>query len=194
MLVCVFLCSLHTRPRVQRAPGLPCALCFRRNEITATPRARLAPRECGVMFLQELATVIASEAKQSISLAARRKNGLLRFARNDAGRAGPFREARHLRNQPALFTGTQISSPPLRSKWRTTLSLFQLRPGLSSSPPHTGLDESRQAAAGIIGEAHLEAFLPTSRKPGGAGRVALDTGHFGFSGRHCAAVLRKRGR
>jgi hypothetical protein len=26
MLVCVFLCTLHTRPRVQRAPGLPCAL------------------------------------------------------------------------------------------------------------------------------------------------------------------------
>src|SRR5271168_3690169 len=29
MLVCVFLCAfLHTRPRVQRAPGLPCALFF----------------------------------------------------------------------------------------------------------------------------------------------------------------------
>ena len=27
MLVCAFLCaSMHTRPRVQRAPGLPCAL------------------------------------------------------------------------------------------------------------------------------------------------------------------------
>jgi hypothetical protein len=25
----VFLCTLHTRPRVQRAPGLPCALCSR---------------------------------------------------------------------------------------------------------------------------------------------------------------------
>jgi hypothetical protein len=25
----ISLCSLHTRPRVQRAPGLPCALCFR---------------------------------------------------------------------------------------------------------------------------------------------------------------------
>src|SRR6202042_307081 len=29
MLVCAFLCaSMHTRPRVQRAPGLPCALLF----------------------------------------------------------------------------------------------------------------------------------------------------------------------
>src|ERR1700730_10052397 len=26
MLVCVFFVHLHTRPRVQRAPGLPCAL------------------------------------------------------------------------------------------------------------------------------------------------------------------------
>src|SRR5258705_13900681 len=25
----VLLCTLHTRPRVQRAPGLPCALCCR---------------------------------------------------------------------------------------------------------------------------------------------------------------------
>jgi hypothetical protein len=24
----VFCAQLHTRPRVQRAPGLPCALCF----------------------------------------------------------------------------------------------------------------------------------------------------------------------
>ena len=29
MLVCAFLCATwHTRPRVQRAPGIPCALCF----------------------------------------------------------------------------------------------------------------------------------------------------------------------
>jgi hypothetical protein len=28
MLVCAFsLCAMHTRPRVQRAPGIPCALC-----------------------------------------------------------------------------------------------------------------------------------------------------------------------
>ena len=36
MLVCAFPCaSMHTRPRVQRAPGLPCALCLKRrgNEI-----------------------------------------------------------------------------------------------------------------------------------------------------------------
>jgi hypothetical protein len=32
MLVCASFCAqLHTRPRVQRAPGLPCALYFRRG-------------------------------------------------------------------------------------------------------------------------------------------------------------------
>ena len=36
MLVCVFFkCALHTRPRVQRAPGLPCALLLRRDRIHA---------------------------------------------------------------------------------------------------------------------------------------------------------------
>jgi len=33
MLVCVSSAHLHTRPRVQQAPGLPCALCFRRDKV-----------------------------------------------------------------------------------------------------------------------------------------------------------------
>src|ERR1700736_6035267 len=45
MLVCVFLlCSLHTRPRVQRAPGLPCALCFRGGRNSSKPRAQRVAR------------------------------------------------------------------------------------------------------------------------------------------------------
>jgi hypothetical protein len=33
MLVCAFLCAVwHTRPRVQRAPGIPCALCFQEGQ------------------------------------------------------------------------------------------------------------------------------------------------------------------
>jgi hypothetical protein len=33
MLVCVFFVHLlHTRPRVQRAPGVPCALCLEGKE------------------------------------------------------------------------------------------------------------------------------------------------------------------
>jgi hypothetical protein len=33
MLVCAFVLRIwHARPRVQRAPGLPCALCFRRGQ------------------------------------------------------------------------------------------------------------------------------------------------------------------
>ena len=33
MLVCASICLLHTRPRVQRAPGIPCALCLEGKEI-----------------------------------------------------------------------------------------------------------------------------------------------------------------
>jgi hypothetical protein len=29
----ISLCILHTRPRVQRAPGIPCALCLEGKEI-----------------------------------------------------------------------------------------------------------------------------------------------------------------
>jgi hypothetical protein len=40
MLVCAFsLCHLHTRPRVQRAPGVPCALCFQRVASCTNPGA-----------------------------------------------------------------------------------------------------------------------------------------------------------
>ena len=48
MLVCVLLCaSWHARPRVQRAPGLPCALCFfGANEFANL--GRNVSRECEV--------------------------------------------------------------------------------------------------------------------------------------------------
>ena len=48
MLVCVLLCAFwHARPRVQRAPGLPCALYFSgRNEFAKL--GRMLSRECEV--------------------------------------------------------------------------------------------------------------------------------------------------
>src|SRR6266536_5023053 len=47
MLVCAFLCAtLHTRPRVQRAPGIPCSLFFRGT--TKCKARAIMPRECGV--------------------------------------------------------------------------------------------------------------------------------------------------
>jgi hypothetical protein len=43
MLVCAFLCAfLHTRPRVQRAPGIPCSLF--KGECLCKPRANRAAR------------------------------------------------------------------------------------------------------------------------------------------------------
>jgi hypothetical protein len=38
------LCTLHTRPRVQRAPGIPCSLIFSRDGIRAKLRAHRAAR------------------------------------------------------------------------------------------------------------------------------------------------------
>ena len=32
MLMCAFFYPLHMRPRVQRASGIPCALCFEEGE------------------------------------------------------------------------------------------------------------------------------------------------------------------
>jgi hypothetical protein len=44
------MCILHARPRVQRAPGLPCALCFSRAATKATTRVLSAPRDREVIF------------------------------------------------------------------------------------------------------------------------------------------------
>jgi hypothetical protein len=45
MLVCVLFCALlHTRPRVQRAPGVPCALRSEGKEFLAK-LGRIAPRD-----------------------------------------------------------------------------------------------------------------------------------------------------
>src|SRR5882762_8800116 len=73
--------TLHTRPRVQRAPSFPCALCFQGARKICKPRAYHATRT----RTHAWSTVIASEAKQSIS----RHNdyGLLRrFAPRNDGR------------------------------------------------------------------------------------------------------------
>src|SRR5882757_3166631 len=50
----VFLCTLHTRPRVQRAPGIPCSLVSRGTTFLHT-LGRIAPRECEVMFAYHVA-------------------------------------------------------------------------------------------------------------------------------------------
>jgi hypothetical protein len=46
-----FLCTLHTRPRVQRAPGIPCPLLFAR--VNLSKLGRIAPREReGMSFMK----------------------------------------------------------------------------------------------------------------------------------------------
>src|SRR5205823_13200276 len=40
MLVCALLYTLHTRPRVQQAPGIPCSLCLRDDVIQTSDALR----------------------------------------------------------------------------------------------------------------------------------------------------------
>src|SRR5262245_59811965 len=56
MLVCVFAVRiLHARPRVQRAPGLPCALCFeeRMNLKTSGASCRETVASYSVVIVRE---------------------------------------------------------------------------------------------------------------------------------------------
>jgi hypothetical protein len=72
MLVCAIIYLLHTRPRVQRAPGIPCALCLEGKEIrwqASGEWSREIVRSCLLIEIGlTLAPlpVIASAAKQSI--------------------------------------------------------------------------------------------------------------------------------
>ena len=72
----ILLHLLHTRPRVRRAPGLPCALVFE-GKVFLQNFGRNALRECGGVSSRHC------ERSEAIHLAEERKNGLLRFARND---------------------------------------------------------------------------------------------------------------
>src|SRR5258705_13881680 len=99
----IFLCTLHTRPRVQRASGIPCALSFERRALLAN-LGRNAPREREFMF-----TVIArSSCDEAIHSFFTRRNGLLRGAchrariratrwlamtKREAGPKGPYPSA-----------------------------------------------------------------------------------------------------
>jgi len=86
MLVCVFWCTtLRTRPRVQRASGIPCSLFLSRGQRNANLGHNRAARRRTCIWCLKLnpkcIRVIASAAKQSI-VTKQRKNGLLRCARN----------------------------------------------------------------------------------------------------------------
>src|SRR5580704_14504273 len=58
VLACVRLFCLHARQWVRRAPGIPCALCFREGATRiCITRTQIAPRGCGAMF----STVVAEQ-------------------------------------------------------------------------------------------------------------------------------------
>jgi hypothetical protein len=74
-----FLCTLRMRPRVQRAPGIPCALCLERARKFLAKLGRIASRE-----RETVSAVIArSSCDEAIHPFFTPRHGLLRFARND---------------------------------------------------------------------------------------------------------------
>jgi len=77
MLVCAFFYTLHTRPRVQQAPGIPCTLRFRGGDKFMQTSGALC-RENAKLYSPSL------RAKRSNPKRGARRRGLLRFARNDA--------------------------------------------------------------------------------------------------------------
>jgi len=79
------LCILRTRPRVQRAPGLPCALSVLRRDNEMQNSGRIAPRdrEVVVTFVAVIARSTCDEAIQLSFLAF----WIASLARNDVEKA-----------------------------------------------------------------------------------------------------------
>ena len=108
------LCTLRMRSRVQRASGIPCALCLSRAKNTCKPRAQYAARMRNCIHRhceppgRANARPMTGSAKQSIAPHKGRKNGLLRCARNDV--EGMADRGRNRRAIPNITTAP--SAPP----------------------------------------------------------------------------------
>ena len=66
MLVCALSCPLHTGPRVQRAPGIPCALSLPRAKRSGKPRARCAARTLICVCSLEIDSIRPGPAREGI--------------------------------------------------------------------------------------------------------------------------------
>ena len=67
MLVCALLCTLHTRPRVQQAPGIPCSLSLRdRSSCKARAQCVARTRTCISMSSPERANLVAQMERSEI--------------------------------------------------------------------------------------------------------------------------------
>jgi hypothetical protein len=129
----IFLCTLHTRPRVQRAPGLPCALCLSRVE-NDTKLGRIPPRERGCvsaccLTIEPEVSPRHCERSEAIHLATRRDMDcfVASAPRNDVERAARAPAPSHdsLRLLRSL-SRSSASSCTIPSKWLRISSLWRL--------------------------------------------------------------------
>src|SRR5258708_37391429 len=145
MLVCAFCTFLHTRPRVQRAPGIPCALLTLGRMILEN-LGRIAPRDRGAVF--NGSHVSASEATQSILRAKGRMDCFVAVA--------PRNDELLIRNNSQQIAVAQTASA---SEWRLRLrSALDVngraaKPPPMSEPAHT--IKSRVAAISVFASAGM---------------------------------------
>ena len=135
MLVCSFLSAYsHTRPRVERPPGLPCALCLRGREVSGKARA-----QCVREIMIRVISVIPGDAfaaREARASEPRRMNW------PHAGRR-PSRRARARR--------TQVSRPR-----RLAISLLTLRIPFIVIRTRTHRSAGAAYASGLRISAHCE--------------------------------------
>src|SRR5258708_5019761 len=163
---CAFYqCKAHTRLRVPRAPGVPHALFGRK---IYQRLGRMARRE---RIRASGISVIASAAKQSIK--PQRKNGLLRFARND-GRSsglprGDYQLARVGHTRPPRLSGPAVvnqgMTPPKNASVDIKALAKNLRTGGRAALARAiTLIESRRSDHQAAARDLVQALLPDTGK------------------------------
>ncbi|MEH2516752.1 hypothetical protein V1279_002325 [Bradyrhizobium sp. AZCC 1610] len=60
------LCTLHTRPRVQQAPGIPCSLCLRERNFSKARAQRAARTRTCIRMTAERGTFVARMERSEI--------------------------------------------------------------------------------------------------------------------------------
>src|SRR6266702_4896487 len=83
MLVCAYSIPLHTRPRVQRAPGIPCALYLSRARGFLAKLGPIRPRDREVMFGTGATSLRGALATKQSILSLRGEMDCFAYARND---------------------------------------------------------------------------------------------------------------
>src|SRR5215207_8276800 len=104
----------HTRPRVQRAPGIPCALCFEGEDNEFAKLGRNTPRECGRTPSLRRPCESRDPYAAAEIVRTRWSTALLQQLRPVVMGPCVRRDDKHARQQAAITRNTATCSPRLR--------------------------------------------------------------------------------